>query len=161
MPIAQVRTTSESQWLTVPLLPIPNQLDVIREWQKPVWDSELVVYPKGYMGNVSPVGWRSVSNFLLHVADNGERANVLAMSNIPDQKMPTALVTELQYASPDELRAIGSLAIVDHENKTAFISTALGGNKLAIGGIVLHADIDELTFLRSLFQESSVQIPPV
>ncbi len=112
------------------------------------------------MGNVSPVGWRAASNFLLHVTDSGEQADMLVMNNLPDQKTPADLRAELQNATPDEIRAIGSLATIDHENKTIFVATAVSPNRLAIGGLVLHADAEELALLRSLFQESPVRMSP-
>lgn len=156
MPIVQVRAHKESQWLTTPFPPVPDLLSVIQEWQKPGWDSELLIYPDGYMGNITPPAWRSVSNYLLHVADNGEQGEVLAMGLLPQQKSPAELLTELHRATPEEIRAIGSVATVGPENRTIFVSNALAPARLAIGGIVLHAYPEEISLLRTVFPEGAV-----
>jgi len=159
MPIIQIRASKQSQYLSAPFPPVPDQVKVIREWQKSGWDSELIVYPDGYMGNVSPVAWRESSNSLLHVSGGGEQAEMLMTGRLPDQKTPADLIAELQNADPEVLRAIGSIATVDSKNKTVFISAAVEQNRLAIGGIVLHAEPQELAFLRRSFPETPVQMP--
>lgn len=82
MPIFQIRAANEAQWLSAPFPPQPDVTSIIREWQKPGWHSELLVYPHGYMGNISPAAWRG-SQFLLHVAADGESADVIAMDELP------------------------------------------------------------------------------
>src|SRR5438552_418083 len=112
MPIVQVRSTSETQWLTAPFPPIPQDIDVIREWRKPHWDCELLVYPPNYMGNVSPVGWRAASNFLLSVDDSGERAEMMVMGKLPNNARSADVIAELRRATPDRAGAIGSIAVL-------------------------------------------------
>lgn len=158
MPIVQVRSTLEGQWLSAPFPPTPNQLDVLTKWRKPIYKSELLVYPRGYMGNASPVGWRAASNFLLSVDNSGERAEMLVMGKLPDQKTPADIIAELKDATPEQAAAIGSTAILDERHKTVYVSTALGGNALAIGGLVMHTDPSELTVLRGWFPETTVQM---
>ena len=153
MPITQVSAMSGEQWLSAPFPPQPDLLAILREWRRPMWDASLRVYPAGYMGNVSPERWHESSNFLLSVDDTGERAEMLAIGKLPEQQLLPDFIAELRDATPEQKQAIGSTAIVGTENKCIYVSTMLPNNRLAIGGVVLHADRDELIMLQGLFPE--------
>lgn len=156
MPIVQVRSNRKEGFLTAPFPPQLDLLEVINIWRDPVWASTLQIYPPGYTGDISPVRWPH--NVLLHVADDGESANVVIASAPPDQKTAADVIAELQgAATPDLASAIGFVATVSGENKSTFMSVPLPDSRLAIGGLILHADPGELAVLRDTFPELPVE----
>ena len=159
MSIIQVRSTSETQWLSAPFPPAPKAAEVIAQWLRRSMECEFFVYPPSYVGNISPVRWRETANFWLSVDDSGEQAELLVTTGLSEQKTPDemrAKIAKLRDISPAEAAQLGTTDTVSEKNKTALLATALNSNSLAIGGLVLHADQQELAELRLLIPEAAL-----
>ena len=78
MPILQIRASQGEQYLSVPAAH-QNIEPVLAEWYKEAWRSEMLVYPAGYAGDITPHGWEAHSSYILQVEDNGEQAHMMAL----------------------------------------------------------------------------------
>lgn len=149
MPIIQVRSTSEEFALKAPFPPTPKATDVIDAWKRFSVPCEIVVYPAGYVGNITPQGWRKAFNFLLCVDGSGERAELAMMGKISGQETPAELIDGVRNASPEVASdEIGSIAMISADaEETQYIASVLDSRTIAIGGLLWHSTESQLEAL--------------
>lgn len=163
MPIIQVRSTAEN-FLRAPISPTPKAADVIDAWKRFSVPCEILVYPAGYKGNVTPQLWREAFNYMLSVDESGERAELAMMGKVSGKETPAELIAQIREASPEVASdAIGSIATLSADvEETHYISSALDAHTIAIGGLLWHATEPHLEALSTqLLPDAPVVRVPV
>jgi hypothetical protein len=159
MPILNIRPTFEAQALTAPYPPVPEAPRVIEAWLNAKFPCEFHTFPAGYVGNVTPLGWREFQNYLLRVDDSAEQGEmVLVPRALSEDESPAELIEQASLRAPAYQAGKITLARIDVENRAGYISNLVDPTHIAIGGIISHATLPEIEALRSYLPEAP--LPP-
>lgn len=154
MSIVQIRASQGEQFLSAPATCRDTDA-VLAEWYKDAWQSEMLVYPPNYIGDVTPQGWAH-SSFILHVDQSGEQAQMMAGGKRQSEQEAVEMIEHLRAATPEQAKSIGSYATIGEHNRSVFVTTAIDQSTIAIGGIMLHVRPSRLRSLQGMFQTTEV-----
>lgn len=154
MPIIQVRASQSDQYLTIPS-PQINPEQILTEWFKSAWQSEMFVYPPDYMGDVTPARW-DMHSFILQVDGSGEQAQLMAVSKQQTDQEATEVLERLRTANPEQIKSIGNFATVSESNRSSIMTVSIGRTALAVGGVVMHVRRSRLHSLENMFSTTFI-----
>lgn len=149
MPIVGVRPTHETGWLVAPYPPFPRPADVILGWLGASKRCTLTEYEPNYLGDITPESWRGVNNFLLNVDAGGERAEMVVARVLPAGESIDNILAQVRAANVDGHVAFESFATIHEARRSVYLTVAIPGDYMAIGGLLLHVNRAELTGMRS------------
>lgn len=95
---------------------------------------------------------------MLRVHKDGEHADLLSQSELPGQPPLEERLAEFHGATTAELSALGNIATVDDRNKITFISITINPNRLAIAGLVMHTNAEDLAALNTFLPHVPMQV---
>lgn len=154
MPIVQVRAHQGEQYLSAPIS-FKDTDPILNEWCQDAWESEMLIYPPNYTGEVTPENW-STHSFMLSVNESGEQGRIMVAGGKLKTAEETAEALEQLRASTDEQTRFSNVSTIDERRPSIFLATAINPSTLAIGGIMMHTTLARLESLRSMFRTTEV-----
>jgi|GEM_PF-3469053 len=157
MPIVQIRHNGP-RFSTLPYPEVPRPTPQVIQYLHSFENTDLAVYPSGFMGDLVPAAWKVVRpslQYFLEVEESGERAR-LTIAEDSSQIPPEALQNAKDMPEPIGVRAETTILIGEAPRNHAYVAVP-NPTFVLVGGLVMHAEQPIFEFLQSRFPTTHIE----